>query len=75
MPKQVGWCQKCGATFHTLRAFKKHLKECKRVEIRTSYQDLDLVCLDCQDVLNEIKGGCNNCPVAMLKDRIKEGLK
>jgi len=28
-PKQVGWCRKCGATFHTLRAFKKHLKECK----------------------------------------------
>jgi hypothetical protein len=27
IPKQVGWCQKCGATFHTLRAFKKHLKK------------------------------------------------
>jgi len=71
LPKQVGWCRKCGATFHTLRAFKKHLKECK-METRNSYQDLDYVCCDCQDFLDEIKGGCDNCPVAMLKDRIKE---
>lgn len=39
---------------------------------RNSYQDLDAVCLDCQDFLDEIKGGCDNCPIAMLKDRIKE---
>jgi hypothetical protein len=25
IPKQVGWCVKCGASFATLRAFKKHL--------------------------------------------------
>jgi len=39
---------------------------------RNSYKDLDCVCCDCQDFLDEIKGGCDNCPVAMLKDRIKE---
>jgi hypothetical protein len=32
IPKQVGWCVKCGASFATLRAFKKHLKEEERKE-------------------------------------------
>jgi hypothetical protein len=28
-PRQVAFCNKCGASFHTMRAFKKHIKGCK----------------------------------------------
>jgi hypothetical protein len=36
---------------------------------RNNPKDLDSVCLDCQDFLDEIKGGCSNCPIGRLKDR------
>lgn len=26
-PKQAGWCSKCGASFSTIRGFKKHIRE------------------------------------------------
>jgi hypothetical protein len=28
-PIQVAFCNKCGATFHTMKGFKKHIKVCK----------------------------------------------
>jgi hypothetical protein len=39
-------------------------------DCRAGKRELDDVCCDCQDFLDEIKGGCENCPVARLKDRI-----
>lgn len=29
-PKLAGWCHKCNAAFHSWRAFKTHMKKCRK---------------------------------------------
>lgn len=30
-PRIAAWCQPCGATFRTMRAFRQHVKKCAKL--------------------------------------------